>query len=225
MGYWFVMGVHPHNAKNYTDAVEADIIKAMAHPRCAGWGEMGLDYHYDTSPRPVQRSVFERQLRCAVRLNKPLTIHSREADGDTERILKDIVPKDRKIHIHCFTNAPAFAQRLLDWFPNLYIGITDTSITVRNMFGPSAATPPRLRIVLETDAPYMVPATLYNSPSFSAPDVKGMKVPLCHPGMLPWTAAYIANPLPRGKPGEEEGWDAQRVLSVGRKNAREMYGV
>jgi TatD DNase family protein len=102
---------------------------------------MGLDYFYDTSPRPVQQKVFTRQLRCAVRLNKPLTIHSRDADEDTERILKAEVPKDHKvrllnlqnnrrlsspvqIHIHCFTNSPAFGQRLLDWFPNLYIGIT-----------------------------------------------------------------------------------------------------
>ncbi|KAJ6551204.1 hypothetical protein B0H19DRAFT_1236445 [Mycena capillaripes] len=220
-----------------TEEQRRDFIKAMAHPRCVGWGEMGLDYHYDTSPRPVQRTVFERQLRCAVRLNKPLTIHSREADDDTERILKDLVPKDHRIHIHCFTNAPAFAQRLLDHFPNLYIGITgvityssnrDTSTTVRSMFGPAASTPPRLRIVLETDAPYMVPSTIYNSPSFAAPELKGVKLPMSHCGMLPWTAVFVADLLPRGKAGEtegEEGWDAKRVMSVARENARAMYGV
>ncbi|KAJ7621334.1 hydrolase [Roridomyces roridus] len=246
MGYWFVMGVHPHQAKDYTDAIEADIIEAMAHPRCVGWGEMGLDYHYDTSPRPVQREVFIRQLRCAVRLKKPLTIHSREADADTECILKAEVPKDHKIHIHCFTNAPAFAQRLLDWFPNLYIGITgvitygsnvDTSTTVRNMFLPSSPSPPRLRIVLETDAPYMVPNPVYNLPAFAKPEVKGQKLPLCHSGMLPWTAGFIANLLPKPQAAARSGaasgadaggaemWDAARVLSVARENARAMYGV
>ncbi|KAJ6498572.1 hydrolase [Mycena vitilis] len=240
LGYWFVMGVHPHEAKLYTDAVEADIIEAMAHPRCVGWGEMGLDYHYDNSPRPVQQEVFARQLRCAVRLKKPLTIHTREANEDTERILKQEVPKDHKIHIHCFTDAPEFAQRLLDWFPNLYIGITgvitystnlDTSTTVRNMFASSsppsasAAAASRLRIVLETDAPYMVPTPIYTAPSFAVPEAKGKKLALCHSGMVPWTAGFVADLLPRAEEGEGEGWDAGRVMRVARENARAMYGV
>ncbi|KAJ7069981.1 hydrolase [Mycena amicta] len=235
-GYWFVMGVHPHEAKNYNDAVEAEIIEAMAHPRCVGWGEMGLDYHYDNSPRPIQQEVFTRQLRQAVRLNKPLTIHTREADDDTERILKQEVPKEHKIHIHCFTDSPAFAQRLLDWFPNLYIGITgvitftsndDTSTTVRNMFLlPESSDPAsRLRILLETDAPYMVPAPIYTSPTFATPEAKGKKLPLCHSAMVPWTAEFVAGLLPGIAEGssEAEGWDAARVLRVARANARAVY--
>lgn len=74
-------------------------LEAMAHPRCVAWGEMGLDYHYDNSPRDIQQKVFTRQLRHAVRLGKPLTIHTREADDDTERILKAEVPKDCRV---CF---------------------------------------------------------------------------------------------------------------------------
>lgn len=69
----------------------------MSHPRCVGWGEMGLDYHYDNSPRDIQRSVFRRQLKQAVKLGKPLTIHTREADEDTETILKEEVPKEHKV--------------------------------------------------------------------------------------------------------------------------------
>ncbi|KAF7324650.1 hypothetical protein MKEN_00506500 [Mycena kentingensis (nom. inval.)] len=235
MGYWFVMGVHPHEAKHYTDAVEAEILEAMAHPRCVGWGEMGLDYHYDNSPRDVQQSVFARQLRCAVRLNKPLTIHTREADEDTERILKQEVPKEHKIHIHCFTDSPAFAQRLLDWFPNLYIGITgvitftsntDTPTTVRNMFPSTAASDSasdsRLRILLETDAPYMVPAPIYTSPLFANPEAKNKKLPLCHSAMVPWTADFVAGLLPRDS---EQTWDTARVLRVARENALAVYGV
>jgi len=72
-------------------------IQAMSHPCCVGWGEMGLDYHYDLSPRDLQQSVFRRQLRLAVKLNKPLTIHTREADDDTERILKEEVPKEHPV--------------------------------------------------------------------------------------------------------------------------------
>lgn len=132
-----------------------DSLESMAHPRNVGWGEIGLDYHYDNSPRDVQREVFTRQLRHAVRLGKPITVHTREADEDTESILKAEVPVDHKvrtavvsspfyilwgsrphgsrahgsstttqIHIHCFTDSPEFGQRLLDHFPNLYIGIT-----------------------------------------------------------------------------------------------------
>jgi TatD DNase family protein len=73
----------------------------MAHPRNVGWGEMGLDYHYDNSPREIQREVFSRQLRHAVRLGKSITVHTREADEDTERILKAEVPKDHKVLSLC----------------------------------------------------------------------------------------------------------------------------
>ena len=77
----------------------------MAHPRCVGWGEMGLDYHYDNSPRDIQQAVFTRQLKQAIRLKKPLTIHTREADDDTERILKEEVSKDHPAR-HLFVVLP-----------------------------------------------------------------------------------------------------------------------
>ncbi|KAG6826950.1 hypothetical protein H0H92_013787 [Tricholoma furcatifolium] len=219
MEYWFVMGVHPHEAKSYNDDVEKDILEAMAHPRCVGWGEMGLDYHYDNSPREIQREVFTRQLRHAVRLGKPLTIHTREADADTERILKAEVPVDHKIHIHCFTDSPDFAQRLLDHFSNLCIGITgvisystnvDTSTVIRNMAAKSQGP---LRILLETDAPYMVPANLYDS----LEGIKG-KLPLCHTAMLPWTAQFVANVA-------GDAWTAERVMREARENAKLVYGI
>ena len=69
----------------------------MAHPRCVGWGEIGLDYHYDNSPREIQQSVLKRQIRQAVRLGKPITIHTREAEEDTEKIMKAEIPKDHKV--------------------------------------------------------------------------------------------------------------------------------
>lgn len=69
------------------------------HPRCVGMGEMGLDYHYDNSPRVVQREILVRQLQCAVMLQKPLTIHTREADDDILPILKDNVPIEHPVSI------------------------------------------------------------------------------------------------------------------------------
>ncbi|EPQ52929.1 Metallo-dependent hydrolase [Gloeophyllum trabeum ATCC 11539] len=215
--YWFVMGMSLHEAKLYTDDVEKDILDAMTHPRCVGWGEIGLDYHYDNSPREIQQDVLRRQLRHAVRLGKPLTIHTREAEGDTERILKEEVPKDYRIHIHCFTDSPEFAQRLLDHFPNLYIGITgvitystnlNTSAVIRHL----SSTPP-LRILLETDAPFMIPANLYSS----LPALKG-KLPLCHTAMIPWTAEFVAGVV-------GEGWDTEKVMKEANENAKKMYGV
>ncbi|KAF8898056.1 hypothetical protein CPB84DRAFT_1836957 [Gymnopilus junonius] len=255
MEYWFVLGVHPHDAKSYNDDVEKDILEAMTHPRCVGWGEMGLDYHYDNSPREIQKEVFARQLRHAVRLGKPLTIHTREADDDTERILKAEVPKDHKIHIHCFTDSPAFARRLLDHFSNIYIGITgvityatntDTSTVIRNMISPSLSStapptpsnPSALRILLETDAPFMVPANIYED--LPAAAMRGKKLPVCHSAMVPWTAKFVADVAnaavaaaaqegAEGGNGSESSqadlWDADVVMRVARDNARKVYGV
>lgn len=84
----------------------------MAHPRCVGWGEMGLDYHYDNSPREIQQAVFRRQLRQAVRLGKPLTIHTREAEEDTEMILKEEVPQDHRVSVFYRATAPITAASL-----------------------------------------------------------------------------------------------------------------
>ncbi|KAF7377483.1 hypothetical protein MSAN_00170300 [Mycena sanguinolenta] len=125
--YWFVMGVHPHEARLYDDAVEADMcvlsllllprqlrdadapnarsLEAMEPPALRR-GRNRARLPLRQLPRPVQQVVFARQLRHAVRLGKPLTIHTRKADEDTERILKEEVPQGHKIHIHRFTDSP-----------------------------------------------------------------------------------------------------------------------
>ncbi|KAF9234910.1 hypothetical protein BU15DRAFT_89790 [Melanogaster broomeanus] len=198
--YWFVM------ASLYTDTVEKSILDAMAHPRCVGWGEMGLDYHYDNSPREIQQQVFTKQLRQA------------RSRGDTERILKQEVPVDHRIHIHCFTDSPEFAQRLLDHFPNLHVGITgvisystnlNTSALVRQM----VASPGGPRILLETDAPFMVPSNIYAS----LPEVKG-RLPLCHTGMIPWVADFTAGVI-------GDGWGTVNIMERANQNAQSVYGI
>ncbi|KDQ63173.1 hypothetical protein JAAARDRAFT_29180 [Jaapia argillacea MUCL 33604] len=222
--YWFVMGVHPHEAKLYTDAVEKDILEAMAHPRCVGWGEIGLDYHYDNSPRETQQEVLTRQLRQAVRLGKPITIHTREAEEDTERILKAEVPRDHKIHVHCFTDSPEFALRLMEHFPNLYIGITGvitytTNLNTAELIRRLASSSSSLRIVLETDAPYMIPSNIYSSlPALAKNGGGSLRLPLSHTAMIPWTAEFVA-----GVAGD--GWDTEKVMRDARANAGLVYGV
>ncbi len=84
------IGVHPHDAKLYDDRAEQRLVDlAKQSQRVIAWGEIGLDYHYDHSPRDVQREVFERQLRLARSLNLPVIIHSREADDDAIAILRE----------------------------------------------------------------------------------------------------------------------------------------
>ncbi|KAI0745530.1 hypothetical protein C8Q76DRAFT_703949 [Earliella scabrosa] len=229
LNYWFVMGVHPHEAKDYTDEIEQNIIEAMSHPRCVGWGEMGLDYHYDNSPRDLQQEVFIRQLKHAVRLGKPLTIHTREAEEDTERILKEHVPKDHRIHIHCYTDSPEWAARMLSHFPSLYIGITgvityatnlNTAEVIRRMAALSPSPTAPLRILLETDAPFMTPSNIYAA----LKDCKG-RLPLSHTAMIPWTADFTAGVANERLGDGDARWDTERVLREGRENARKMYGV
>jgi len=156
-----------------------------------------------------------------------------------------LLPTNRalQIHIHCFTDSPEFGQRLLDHFPNLCIGITgvitfatnhDTPNIVRRMADPSASssstsisTSP-LRILLETDAPYMVPsniyASLYDMPNGN--DLRGRRLPLSHSAMIPWTASFVAGVVnSKDESGDGNKVDSEWVLKVARHNARMVYGV
>src|SRR6476619_2964473 len=98
------IGVHPHDAKLFDAAAEHRLTNlAKQSARVIAWGEIGLDYHYDHSPRDVQREVFQRQLKLARELKLPVIIHSREADEDTVRILREeLSGYERAGVLHCF---------------------------------------------------------------------------------------------------------------------------
>jgi len=85
-----------------------------------------LDYHQGKEHRTIQIEVLRRQLKIAIRLNKPLVIHTRQADEDIVPILIEEVPVHWKIHVHCFTDAYTTAEKLMAHFPNLKLGITGT---------------------------------------------------------------------------------------------------
>ncbi|CAE6389131.1 unnamed protein product [Rhizoctonia solani] len=255
--YHFVMGVHPHEARHYDDEVEADLLEAMKHPRNVGLGEIGLDYHYNNSPQEIQKEVLVMQIKHAIALGKPLTIHTREADDDIWEILSNNVPNNWKIHIHCFTDSPVLAKKLLDHFPNLYIGITgvitystneNTSAVVRMLATSPPVDPSRspLRILLETDAPYMVPANLTKYQQQTMGLKSNARMPLCHAGMIPWTAEFVANAANQGivdqvvkeidngsakeventaEASDKKVWTAAEVMKIARENARHVYGV
>ncbi|GAA6061423.1 hypothetical protein JCM10212_004481 [Sporobolomyces blumeae] len=244
--YRYVIGCHPHDAINYTQELEEAYLKAHSDRRCVGWGEMGLDYHYDNSPRDIQQDVLRRQLRAALRsgLDKAITIHTREADDDILTILTEELPRTARVHIHCFTDSPALATNLLDHFPNLYFGITgvvtfssnaNTSQVVRTLARRyRSRTDDQPRFLLETDAPFMTNANM--GPNSKLGMTSKQKFPFCHPGLLPYTAEFVAKVINEsdGQGGDEgsaagdvekDVWDTVRVLEVARENARTVYRI
>src|SRR5678815_2254520 len=108
------VGVHPHDASTLTDAVETELRELGARECVAAIGEIGLDYHYDHSPRDVQRAVFAKLVRLARDLKKPIVIHTREAPEDTLAILDGEGAREVGGIIHCFSEDEKFARRALE---------------------------------------------------------------------------------------------------------------
>jgi TatD DNase family protein len=154
----FAAGVHPHNAGSfvgrYADAAAAAETHAAAFGACA-IGEIGLDYHYDFSPRPVQRDVFVAQVQLALTLDLPIIIHTREATDDTFAVLREAGSCLRGV-FHCFTGDAAMARRALDIdFHVSFAGILTfpKAADIRD----AAKIVPAERLLIETDSPYLAP--------------------------------------------------------------------
>jgi TatD DNase family protein len=148
------VGVHPHDAAKVTPRTLDDLRELAAHPKVLAYGEIGLDYHYDFSPREVQREVFTAQLKLAADLKLPITIHTREAWDDTMAILRENWTGQGIMH--CFTGDPAQAQEALDMGFHLSYGGVLTFKTAENV-RESARITPDVRLLIETDAPYLAP--------------------------------------------------------------------
>lgn len=116
-----IFGIHPHNAKYYDDNVERRIEQCIAEAgeKAVAWGETGLDYHYNHSTKEQQQNAFRRQILKAIEHKKPLVVHSRDAADDTFKIMRELLPQDHPVHIHCFTDDKHQAERLLSHFSNL----------------------------------------------------------------------------------------------------------
>ncbi|HEV8077815.1 MAG TPA: TatD family hydrolase [Marinobacter sp.] len=150
-------GIHPHEAETFNDAVEAEIRTHIADTKIVAVGEIGLDYYYDHADREVQRTVFRRQLQIACDYNRPVVIHSRDADDDTIEILREFeATLTRRGVIHSFTSGPGLARYALDqgWCLG-FNGITtfNKAENVRDIVRMS----PIEQILLETDAPFLTP--------------------------------------------------------------------
>ncbi len=153
---FFTAGVHPHEAKDAAEDYLECVEELSRHPANAGVGEIGLDYHYEHSPREVQREVFAAQLALARRLGKPVVVHSREAFADTLAVLAESGIDGRAVVFHSFAEPPALARRALDF--GAMIGFSGI-VTFRNAaeVRASAALAPDQRLLIETDAPFLSP--------------------------------------------------------------------
>ena len=154
---FFTVGTHPHEAAGEGAADLAAMRRLAAHGKCVGVGETGLDYHYNTAPPDVAERVFRAQIGLARELSLPLVIHSRDADDDMARILKDEMGQGRFSAImHCFTSSRALAETALE----LGLSISFSGVvTFKNSaeLRAIARDVPLDRILVETDAPYLAP--------------------------------------------------------------------
>jgi TatD DNase family protein len=152
------VGVHPHDAKLFDDPAEQRLLNLVRQSeRVIAWGEIGLDYHYDHSPREIQRDVFRRQLRLAREQNLPVVIHSRSADDDTIAILsEELTGYERAGVLHCFGGSLAMAQAAIElgFFISFAGNLTfKKAEDLRNVAGQL----PLGRLLIETDCPYLTP--------------------------------------------------------------------
>lgn len=150
-------GIHPHDAELYTDAVELEIRTHAGDEKIVAVGEIGLDYYYDNADRSVQREVFRKQLQIACDHDRPVVIHSRDADDDTIAILQEFeATLKRRGVIHSFTSGPGLARYAIDqgWCLG-FNGITtfNKAENVRDIVRMT----PIGQILLETDAPFLTP--------------------------------------------------------------------
>ncbi|UYB52689.1 TatD family hydrolase [Xanthomonas sp. AM6] len=168
-------GVHPHHALEYTAECDAELRALHAHAQVVAVGECGLDYFRDFAPRPAQHRAFERQLQLAADTGKPLFLHQRDAHADFLALMRQFDGKLGPAVVHCFTGT---REELFDYLDrDWHIGITGWLCDerrgahlrelVRNI--------PAARLMIETDAPYLLPRTLKplpkdrrNEPAFLA---------------------------------------------------------
>ncbi len=151
-------GIHPHEAKHLDDIVLAKLeTNAKSSKKIVAIGEIGLDYHYDHSPRPIQREAFEKQLDLAVRLNLPVIFHSREADEDMRAIIKNFLVSHKIRGVfHSFSSGNELGKFALD--NGFYIGLNGI-LTFKKALNVQEILNfvPVDRLLVETDAPFLAP--------------------------------------------------------------------
>lgn len=200
-------GCHPKGAWSYNDKLEERLLAAIktCGTKAVAWGEFGLDYSHATyggmgGNRRLQKEIFVRQLRLAVREGLPMVLHLRGAERDSLRIMRQWVPRDWKVHIHSYRGTSTFMELALAEWKYSVVGfsglVTMGDVEVEQL----CSLCPLERVILETDAPYLpLNKTFYS-----------------HPGQIPVIANRVA---------ELKGCSVQAVLAAHRRSTRAIYGI
>jgi TatD DNase family protein len=173
-----IIGCHPHNASRYDASAEAELISALPNSQVVGIGEIGLDYHYDNSPRDVQQQVFRRQLELAHTQHLSVALHLREAHADGLRILQEVGLPPAGALLHCFTSDFATLEPFLAMGCLVAFGGALTFRKAEQVRDAACHTPID-RLVVETDSPFMAPHPLRGT--------------VCGPENIVFTAALLAD--------------------------------
>jgi TatD DNase family protein len=199
-GVYCSVGFSPHEARKSTPSLLDRLEELTQKEKVVAWGEVGLDYHYDLSPRDVQRAVFRDQVEIATRRNLPLIIHFRDAGDDLFPILTETgVPTSGGV-MHCFTgNAEELGQALDIGLHISYSGIV-TFPKARSLFEPLIRNTPPERLLVETDCPYLAPHPY-----------RGKR---CEPAMVVETVRRVAEIL-----DETYDWTRERLTA----NAKRLF--
>ncbi len=194
-------GVHPHHAVEYTDECDAEMRALLAHLEVVAVGECGLDYFRDFSPRPAQRRAFERQLQIAADIGKPLFLHQRDAHDDFVAIMREFEGQLGPAVVHCFTGTRRELFDCLD--RDWHIGITGWLCDERRglHLRELVKAIPANRLMIETDAPYLLPRTV--------------KPPPAHRRNEPMYLAHIVEELARDR-GEDVAMTAAATAATAR---------
>lgn len=186
-------GVHPHEARSFDSGTVAALRALAARPEVVAIGECGLDHDRDFSPRPQQLRAFEAQLELAAELGMPVFLHERAAHEDFVSVLRAIRPRLSRAVVHCFTGTAAELERYLAL--GLHVGITGFACDPRrgaHLPGLAARVPPG-RLLVETDAPFLLPRS--EAPPAFVADGRN------EPALLPVVVRALARA--RGVPPEQ----------------------
>ncbi|MGC9935140.1 TatD family hydrolase [Priestia aryabhattai] len=195
------VGWHPVDAIDVTDEHLAWIEELAQHPKVVALGEMGLDYHWDKSPKEVQKDVFRRQIRLARKVKLPIIIHNRDATEDVVTILKEEHVEEVGGIMHCFTGSIEVAKQCMDM--NMYISFGGP-VTFKNAKKPKevAAELPLDKLLIETDCPYLTPHPFRGKRN--------------EPGYVSYVAEQIA---------ELKGITYEELADITTANAKKLFGI
>jgi len=200
-GVYAACGFHPHDSKLFQKEDIEKLRKLLSHPKVVALGEIGLDYYYDNSPRDIQREVFEKQLRLAKEIDKPVVIHVRDAYEEAFWIIKEVGLPQKGGVLHCYTGGTKHLDEGLSL--GLYISFSGI-VTFPNADDLREAvylTPPE-RLLIETDSPYLTP--------------KPYRGKRNEPSYLPYVLDEIA---------KLKGQDREEVAILTYENANRFFGL